>query len=729
MKNIKFLIVGVLALTAGTTALAQNTNDEFSVDNLNYKITSLEPATVEVARNFDCTGDIVIPSTVTYNEIEFEVTAIGVQAFYFCRITSIAIPESVTSIGDGAFSDCSRLTSIIIPGSVTSIGNMAFFYCDGLRSVTIPSSVTTIGFGAFAQCYSLTSINIPESITSIRDNVFLSCVSLQSISIPESIISIGKSAFSDCYRLTSITIPTSVTSIGDGAFNNCNSLTLITIPELVISIGEYVFSGCTSLTAINVDTDNVSFSSENGVLFNYDKTVIMAYPAGKTETSYNIPSSVNSIDKDAFYNCTNLTSITIPPSVASIGDGAFRYCSNLTSINIPTSVTTIRNYTFCNCTRLTSINIPASLTWIGVMAFNECSALTSITFPAYLKVIDNFAFSYCSSLTSITSHIANPDSVETRLHALNYINNACTLYVPEGSLSLYQNKKPWSNFMPNIVGVAPDTVTTLRASDITLVSATLNGEINLGANDISEKGFEWKINIDETYQNIVLTSADSVFSANLTELTKNTIYIFRAYVKIENTKIYGEEMTFRTKAETPAIVTTSIATDITQTSATLNGEVIPGAGIITEKGFEWKSAPNGTFQDIVSTSTDSVFTANLTGLTENRTYIFRAYVKVENIKTYGEYKVFKTQTTGIEDITQVNIIIYPNPASDILNIKSDAPIHSFEMYDALGRLVLNKTKLFGTESTMDVSSLTHGIYFIKLRTISGTVDYKVVINN
>ena len=278
---------------------------------------------------------------------------------------------------------------------VKVIGNSAFWLCSSLTNINIPNSVTNIGYEAFCLCRSLTNINIPNGVTNIGYNAFSDCRSLTNINIPNSVTNIGDAAFSGCSSLTNINIPNSVKYIGDIAFSGCNSLTKIKIPSSVVYMDGYTFLGWDG----DLYNESKAFIYEHQVLFNKDKTTLIAYRS--KEKNYIIPNSVTNIGNAAFSGCSSLTKINIPNSVTNIGNEAFECCRSLTKINIPNSVTNIGKRAFLLCRSLTKINIPNSVTNIGDEAFSGCSSLTNINIPNSVTNIGYNAFYDCRSLTNI----------------------------------------------------------------------------------------------------------------------------------------------------------------------------------------------------------------------------------------------------------------------------------------------------------------------------------------
>ncbi len=256
MKRTLFLL---LAMLFANVLLAQLPQNSFLVGQLYYVTTSENEVSVCGYNNADSPTDLVIPSTVNFQGTTYNVTSIRNRAFLYngvateeidCpTLTSVVIPNSVTTIEECAFKGCYNLISVDIPNSVTSIGMGAFDGCSALPSIVIPNSVTYIGEQAFQRCEHLTSVTLPNSITTIAEEMFYFCGGLQSITIPDGVTSIEKNAFRRC-GIRSVTIPSSVTSIGEAAFRLCSRLTSVTIPSSVTSIGDSAFSNCYTLTSV-----------------------------------------------------------------------------------------------------------------------------------------------------------------------------------------------------------------------------------------------------------------------------------------------------------------------------------------------------------------------------------------------------------------------------------------------------------------------------------------------
>ena len=381
------------------------------------------------------------------------------------EIKKVVIENGVTSIGGGAFRNCSGLTSVTIPNSVTSIGYYAFYGTKWYDNQ--PDGVVYAGKVLYAYKGTMpsnTKINIKEGTTGITGNAFDGCSGLTSITIPNSVTSIGYRAFSGCSGLTSVTIPNSVTSIESSAFSGCSGLTSITIPNSVTSIGDGAFYDCSGLTSITVEKGNTYYDSRdncNAIIATKSNTLIR----GCKNTD--IPNSVTSIESSAFKGCSGLTSVTIPNSVTSIGYSAFYGCSGLTSITIPNAVTSIEDEAFAGCSDLTSVTIPNAVTSIGEESFYGCSGLTYVTIGNSVTSIGSSAF-LGAKLRNIVIKAKTPPSWHKMEHYHGTFSNQtlyhATLMVPEGSWDAYVYDDDWYQFI-NIREVAynADNLTNSKA--------------------------------------------------------------------------------------------------------------------------------------------------------------------------------------------------------------------------------------------------------------------------
>ena len=314
--------------------------------------------------------DVVVLGENFYTQDDMLISSHGTLIACWSRATDLNIPDSVTTIGAGAFYDCKSRQSFNIPDSVTPIrkriflgskslksinilDELAFFSCKSLKSIHLPDSVTTIGNEAFNGCKSLQAINIPDSVTTIGNKAFSGCKSLQTINLPDSVTTIGYEVFCGCESLQAINLPDSVTTIGDEVFCGCESLQAINIPDSVTTIGYGIFEDCSSLKDVVVSGKN--FYTQNDMLISSHGTLIACWSRA---TDLNIPDGVTTIREYAFLGCESLKSINIPDSVTTIGYSAFSGCKSLQSINIPDSVTTIEKWAFSGCKSLQAINIP-----------------------------------------------------------------------------------------------------------------------------------------------------------------------------------------------------------------------------------------------------------------------------------------------------------------------------------------------------------------------------------
>lgn len=504
-----FTLLPVSALAEGSTHTGTNHTssrslDENSKDNqgLTYTLNAADhTATVANYDNSTPDGVIDIPDTVISGGQPYTVTAIGYSAFGSLstpiNVSSVFIPATVLSIGDSAFIYCDALTTVTFAenSQLKSIERAAFWGSEHVyprfKEIKIPDSVETIGNGAFYDCRDLERITLPSALQTLSTVTFYNCTALSEVTFPASLKTIESSAFSGCRNLSEVKLPASLKAIQSSVFHLCINLKTVSYDgsleqwSRITADNDVLGYSCPSLVMSDYTAQFILV--KNGFLDPPPKTVTITKYTGK-ESTVILPSTINSwpvtkIGEDALKDNTTITSVTIPDSVTEIGANAFAGCTNLTSVTyggdwsnltiqsgnpavedaakdaaneqlfdfeftpdntavivtrykgtaadvtipsrykgkpvtmidhvafhnssvvtsvtIPDSVTAIPDYAFGFCSQLTNISIPNSVTFIGFSAFNSCTSLKSITLPSSLSTIQSYAFYNCGNLKTI----------------------------------------------------------------------------------------------------------------------------------------------------------------------------------------------------------------------------------------------------------------------------------------------------------------------------------------
>jgi len=522
-------------------------------------------------------GAVTIPATLG----GLPVTVIEGSGFEDRGITSVAIPDTVTNIGTQEFAPNEQLTSFsvdsnnpvyssaggvlfdksgktlveyppglsgnyAIPASVTTIGESAFSACYFVSTVTFPVGLTNIGPQAFAFCFALTNVTIPANVSVIGPDVFMNCTNLPAIdvdsgnpyfasvggvlfdknettlldfptglrgsyAVPSGVTTLGTSCFVLCAALTNITIPTSVTTIENSAFGDCTGLNSLTLGAGVSFIDTTAFGGCANLTAINVDPANADFSSFNGVVYNKQQTILEQFPPGFTG-GYTIPNTVTSVADDAAEGC-KLTDLIVPGSVTSIGEVSFQGCGNLTNVTMSNGVSSIGVFAFADSPKLATVTIPATVTSLPFGAF-AYDGLTSVTFEGNAPVTDPNAFlgeSATIYYMAGTSGWSNPfDGLTTQIEGAPSPNGALQVAILPAAAALAGAQ--WQ-VDSGVLQPSGAIVLGLSAGQHTVSFSALNGWTPPGAQIVSV-GANATNTASGTYTEAASPATDFVYTTN-----------------------------------------------------------------------------------------------------------------------------------------------------------------------------------------------------------------------
>jgi len=744
--------------------------DNLSSIHIPASVNSIDPSFMQECYNLN---EITVdPENLHYSSKEGVLFNKGITtlvAFPCGKGGSYSIPETVSTVTGGAFM-YSQITSLTIPATVTFIEPYAFAYCPNLTEVvnksTIPQDVTITTFWqlVFANCTlrvpavtieiyqtspgweEFTNIKpleingvidaiiwtyydgaltvsgtdgIPDNFTNTLAAMYPELkTSIQSVVIEEGITIIGEAAFSRCHQISSVSISGTVTIIGSAAFEYCTSLTSITIPSSVNTIHRFFVAGCTSLTSILVEEGNEYFVSVDGVLFNKDRTWLVAFPVGRQGNfSYDIPESVEIIGDDVFYECIGLISVTIPTGVKSIGSCAFWSCSSLTSVIIPNGVTAIYMRAFENCENLTSVFLPASINFIESSVFGNCITLSEFVNAGKAPIMINSNVFWGVDLT------------------------LCKLMVPSGSIEDYGYDPVWSNFGQIMM---LDAELKLDKTEMYLLSgatAEITATVFFGL-DLDE--IEWNssrpdiVMVDnaETFETIQSSSWLDVGTVTAIKSGSTDIYAVAfgneascrvTVIQPGNSAIEG---TVNNSGTANVRVNLYMKPPDSNTKKGIIGGYVLLATVIPNDDGEYRfdDLPEGTYQVDVEIDNYESESSPEIKLSDNEIRPDINFVVDEKTGTVAPKVI-----TGVEELLHTDDIkTYPNPFTDVVHVTgtdwavvdTGHALH-LQVINTAGATVHTQT-VTNPHEAIQLGHLPVGMYFIRLENGKQTKTVKVI---
>lgn len=545
MKRLSVLSVLLTACTLTASAY------DFMVDSISYNIIGENEVEVTGNDSIKVRGELILPSTVIYDGITYQVKRIGRSAFSRCKeLTFIAIPEGVEVICTFAFDGCSSLQYIELPNSLTTIEYHALFGCSSITDFYVPRNLIDIGYNVFSSCSSiryfscspmnpryrtvdgilyskdlttlvayppaspettfdvpthvtelydyclhncdnLTEINIHEGVTALGMNVFSGCDNIESIYIPDAVTRMGVTLVADCEKLSYIHLPASADSILSSFFYNCPSLIELTIPRNIRYIGTFAFNQCENLKTVNFE--------EGSRLNEID---LRAFERCYAIETFNMPDSVTILGGQVFGYCTGLKNIHMSNSLKIFAGATFWRCTALTEVDIPGTITFMGNSAFSNCSSLKRVKIgdknsAPGITYIEDCALVQCDNLERIELGANIDTLDRFALDIPLGLKVFISWATTPPKTT---HYSVYPGTNTVLYVPKVALEAYRTAAEWSNFkvivpIEDVGDVDGDGI--LGINDVTsLIDSILNNESE-GAGPLADVDLDGSIGIND----------------------------------------------------------------------------------------------------------------------------------------------------------------------------------------------------------------------------------------
>jgi hypothetical protein len=554
---------------------------------------------------------------------------------------------------------------------------------------TTDSTLTVSGTGAMQNYGSL--IRVPYL-------PYRNCI--KTLAVEEGVTSLGDSALARCSNLVSVSFPSTLTELGAYAFAHCTSLNSVNLSESLTTFNVGVFNACYALQNIEVASENPNYSSENGVLFNKNKTVLRQYPAGK-QGAYSIPEGVTSIGNDAFWACYRLTGITIPNTVTIINAYSFYNCTGLTSAVIPNSVITIDFQAFFYCTNLSSIVLGSSLHTIGHRAFLNCFSLRSIVIPASVSSMSIHTFSGCLSLTSI--EVEDDNLNYSSENGVFFDKNKTTiLQYPGGKRGAYSLPESVEN-----IGIGAFT-------QCNLTSLTINSKVT----SIGQYAFE-SCTLSELHNRRATPQQTTYYSFELFAVANCMLYVpFGSATAYKEAYEWKEFAAVKEDISVNATDHSAVIECVTSYSSTASYKLLIYTDEAKTQILTIYNIPTANVQN-------NSFTQNIENLQSATKYWFDIQAISSRGATLGIFSDnFTTKpASGIADVLSDKTTVFVTNGQLIIQ-NDELEIKNVAIYDLTGKIIFNSQ--FSTLNSIDVSTLTAGVYLLKIQTGKGVITKKFV---